>query len=122
MEGILGIGDPDVFGLGAVDKVPEDPADAGLALLAQAVGVEAALAVGAVPAGLDAGDDEPISVMVPTPSWPRILPLATAGTSPLRMWRSVPQMVVVSTLTITSLGFWIVGSGTSVQDFSPGPP
>ena len=36
--------------------------------------------------------------MVPTPSWPRIRPLATAGTSPLRMCRSVPQMVVVSTL------------------------
>ena len=66
--------------------------------------------------------EAPISVMVPTPSWPRMRPLATAGTSPLRMCRSVPQMVVVSTLTITSLGFWIVGSGTSVHDFSPGPP
>src|SRR3954464_2763147 len=66
--------------------------------------------------------DGPTSVMVPTPSWPKMPPLATAGTSPLRMCRSVPQIVVVSTLTITSLGPWILGSGTSVQDFTPGPP
>src|SRR6188472_4092940 len=66
--------------------------------------------------------EEPTSVIVPTPSWPRIRPFVTAGTSPLRIWRSVPQIVVVSTLTITSLGFWILGSGTSVQDISPGPP
>jgi len=37
--------------------------------------------------------------MVPTPSWPRIRPSVTAGTSPLRMCRSVPQIVVVSTRT-----------------------
>ena len=63
----------------------------------------------------------PTSVMVPTPSWPRMRPGVTAGTSPLRMCRSVPQIVVVSILTMTSVGFWICGSGTSVQDFSPGP-
>ncbi len=59
----------------------------------------------------------PTSVMVPTASWPRIRPGATAGTSPLRMCRSVPQMVVVSTRTITSVGCWMVGSGTSSQAF-----
>ena len=51
----------------------------------------------------------PISVIVPTPSWPRIRPSVTAGTSPLRMCRSVPQIVVVSTRTITSVGSMISG-------------
>ena len=63
----------------------------------------------------------PTSVMTPTPSWPRIRPGVTAGTSPLRMCRSVPQIVVVSILTMMSVGFWICGSGISVHDFSPGP-
>ena len=43
------------------------------------------------------------------------------GTSPLRMCRSVPQIVVVSTRTMASVGCWIVGSGTSSQAFLPGP-
>jgi hypothetical protein len=63
----------------------------------------------------------PTWVMMPTPSWPRMRPGVTAGTSPFRMCRSVPQIVVVSILTMTSVGFWICGSGTSVHDFSPGP-
>ena len=46
----------------------------------------------------------PTSVIVPTPSCPRIRPSVTAGTSPLRMCRSVPQIVVVSSCTITSVG------------------
>jgi len=37
------------------------------------------------------------------------------------MCRSVPQIVVVSILTMMSVGFWICGSGASVYDFSPGP-
>src|ERR1019366_4852966 len=37
------------------------------------------------------------------------------------MCRSVPQIVVVSILTMMSVGFWICGSGASVHDFSPGP-
>src|SRR6478609_4364988 len=64
---------------------------------------------------------EPTSVIVPTPSWPRIRPAATAGTSPLRMCRSVPQMVVVSILTMTSVACSIFGSGTSSQALMPGP-
>src|SRR4051812_5392930 len=49
-------------------------------------------------------------------------PSVTAGTSPLRMCRSVPQMVVVSTLTITSVGSEIPGSGTVSHERCPGPP
>ncbi len=63
----------------------------------------------------------PTSVIVPTPSCPRIRPSVTAGTSPLRMCRSVPQIVVVSTCTITSVGSMISGSGASSHAFSPGP-
>ena len=59
----------------------------------------------------------PTSVIVPTPSCPRIRPSVTAGTSPLRMCRSVPQIVVVSTCTITSVGSMISGSGTSSHAF-----
>jgi hypothetical protein len=64
---------------------------------------------------------EPVSTTVPTPSWPRIRPSVTAGTSPLRMCRSVPQMVVVSIRTIASVGCWTVGSGTSSHALRPGP-
>jgi len=60
------------------------------------------------------------SVIVPTPSCPRIRPSVTAGTSPLRMCRSVPQ-IVAATATITSVGSMILGSGTSSHAFRPGP-
>src|SRR4051812_45536055 len=58
---------------------------------------------------------------VPTASWPRIRPSATAGTSPLRMCRSVPQIVTASTLTTASVSAETAGRGTSSQAFSPGP-
>ena len=64
---------------------------------------------------------DPSSTIVPTPSCPRMRPSVTAGTSPFRMCRSVPQIVVVSTRTTASVGCWIVGSGTSSQAFLPGP-
>ena len=64
----------------------------------------------------------PVSTIVPTASWPRMRPSATVGTSPLRMWRSVPQIVVVSTLTMTSVGSSSPGSSTVSHDRSPGPP
>src|ERR1700759_1922028 len=63
----------------------------------------------------------PISVTVPTASWPRIVPGVTSGTSPLRMCRSVPQIVEESILTIASVGCSIFGSGTSSQARCPGP-
>src|SRR3954453_8719935 len=64
----------------------------------------------------------PVSTTVPTASCPRMRPSVTAGTSPLRMCRSVPQIVVVSTLTITSVGSWMPGSSTLSQDRWPAPP
>ena len=64
---------------------------------------------------------EPSSVIVPTASWPRIVPGFTAGTSPLRMCRSVPQIVEESMRTITSVGSWMTGSGTVSHAFWPGP-
>ena len=63
----------------------------------------------------------PTSVITPTPSWPRMRPGVTAGTSPLRMCRSVPQIVVVSMRTMTSVGCWMRGGGTSCHAFLPGP-
>src|SRR5689334_9820732 len=63
----------------------------------------------------------PIAVTVPTASWPRMRPSVTAGTSPCRMCRSVPQIVVVSTLTTTSVGSLMAASGTSSHAFWPGP-
>ena len=38
------------------------------------------------------------------------------------MCRSVPQIVVVSTFTITSVGSWMPGSSTLSQDRCPAPP
>src|SRR6266704_1341028 len=63
----------------------------------------------------------PTSVTVPTASWPRMRPSVTAATSPWRICRSVPQIVVVSTLTTTSVGSLMAASGTSSQAFRPGP-
>ena len=45
----------------------------------------------------------------------------TSGTSPLRMCRSVPQIVTASTRTIASRGVLIVGIGTSSQALLSGP-
>src|SRR5580700_971971 len=64
---------------------------------------------------------EPTAVTVPTASWPRMRPSTTAGTSPLRMCRSVPQIVVVSIRTTMSVGSAGAGSATVSQDFWPGP-
>ena len=63
----------------------------------------------------------PTDSTVPTASWPRIRPSVTAGTSPLRMCRSVPQIVTASTRTIASVSTVISGLGTSSQAFWPGP-
>src|SRR5262249_46978660 len=63
----------------------------------------------------------PTATTVPTASWPKMRPSTTAGTSPLSMCRSVPQMVVVSTWTTMSVGSAGLGSGTVSQDFWPGP-
>ena len=63
----------------------------------------------------------PISSTIPTPSCPRMRPSVTVGTSPLRMWRSVPQMVVVVIRTTASVASSIRGFGISSQERRPGP-
>ena len=63
----------------------------------------------------------PTSTTVPTASCPRTVPGVDSGTSPLRMWRSVPQIVDESIRTIASVGSMIVGSGTDSQARCPGP-
>ena len=116
-----------VLGLQPVDQVAEDPAAS-----AGAQAVMALLAEPTAAARRDAGDEHavallegadraPISTTVPTASWPRTVPGFTSGTSPLRMWRSVPQIVDESIRTIASVGSTILGSGTSSQTRSPGP-
>src|SRR3984885_904612 len=64
----------------------------------------------------------PTASTVPTASCPRIRPSVTAGTSPLRMCRLVPQIVVVSIWTIASVGSTIDGSSAVSQERTPGPP
>ncbi len=59
--------------------------------------------------------------MVPTASCPRTRPGVVSGTSPFRMCRSVPQIVVASTCTMTSLSCSIFGSAISLQLLRPGP-
>src|SRR6478672_7518744 len=64
---------------------------------------------------------EPTSTTVPTASWPRIVPGWHVGTWPLRMCKSVPQIVDVSMRTMASVGSRIVGSETDSQARCPGP-
>src|SRR5215467_6138672 len=64
---------------------------------------------------------EPMSTTVPTASCPRIVPGGVSGTSPLRMCRSVPQIVTASTRMMASRGSVIFGSSTSVHERCPGP-
>ena len=63
----------------------------------------------------------PTSAIVPTASCPRMRLSTIAGTSPLRMCRSVPQIVVVSTCTMASVSAASTGRGTSSHVFLPGP-
>src|SRR5262249_48174562 len=54
-----------------------------------------------------------------TGSWPTIRPGST-GYSPLRMWTSVPQIVVSVTRTSASVGPTL-GTGRSSSEILPGP-
>jgi hypothetical protein len=63
----------------------------------------------------------PVSTTVPTASWPSVRPGSQVGTSPLRMCRSVPQMVAVSIWTMASLGRSSLGSGLDSHSFWLGP-
>ena len=87
----------------------------------------------AAPAGRDAGDEDAVALrdrcdrvafgddgadcLVPEDP-----PGPTVGTSPLRMCRSVPQMVEEPISTTTSEGSRTIGSGTGSQVRTPGPP
>src|SRR5471032_2616861 len=62
-----------------------------------------------------------IESITPTPSWPRMRPDVQLGTSPLRMCRSVPQIVVRVTRTMSSVAAAMVGLGRSSSAFFPGP-
>ena len=63
----------------------------------------------------------PTSSTTPTPSCPRMRPSVTVGTSPFRMWRSVPQMVDVVIRTTASVASWTLGLGRFSQARFPGP-
>jgi hypothetical protein len=57
----------------------------------------------------------------PMPSWPRIRPGWQVGTSPFKICRSVPQIVVFVIFTIASVGAWIAGFGRFSNALFPGP-
>ncbi len=63
----------------------------------------------------------PTESTMPTPSWPRMVPGLHVATSPLRMWRSVPQIVVRVMRTMASPGPASCGFGRSSTFLRPGP-
>ncbi len=63
----------------------------------------------------------PTDSITPTPSCPRMVPGLQVGTSPLRMCRSVPQIVVRVMRTIASPGMASAGLGRSSTFLRPGP-
>ena len=71
--------------------------------------------------GRDPRTSSPISTISPTASWPSTVPGATSGTSPLRMCRSVPQIVTASTRTTASVGVLDVRVGDLVPRGLSGP-
>ncbi len=71
--------------------------------------------------GPNADTAAPTCSTTPTPSCPSTRPGSQLGTSPLRICRSVPQMVVCVTRTIASVAAASVGAGRSSSDFFPGP-
>ena len=54
----------------------------------------------------------PTASTVPTASCPSTVPGVVSGTSPLRMCRSLPQIVEVSIRTMASVGSMMPGSAT----------
>ena len=62
-------------------------------------------------ARLEGRDGAPTLSTTPTPSWPRMRPGSQLGTSPLRICRSVPQIVVLVILTMASSVPVMTGSG-----------
>lgn len=110
----------------------ENPTDAHGTLVAEAVGEETLLAKLTVAAGFDARDDDVVTNRKGVNRAANLgdyadalmakdAPRGNPGTSPLRMCRSVLQIVVVSIRTITSVECCILEFGTSCQAFWPGP-
>jgi hypothetical protein len=64
---------------------------------------------------------EPVCSITPMPSCPSVRPSQTLGTSPLRMCRSVPQIVAVVMRTMASVASSSSGRGLSSQERRPGP-
>ena len=71
--------------------------------------------------GLKLATPGPTASTTPTPSWPRIVPGWQVATSPLRICRSVPQIVVLVILMTASVGILMVGLGRSSRFFWFGP-
>ena len=67
--------------------------------------------------GLKLTTPAPTASMMPTPSWPNTVPGWQVARSPLRMCRSVPQIVVLVIRTTASVGIWIIGLGRSSTFF-----
>ena len=63
----------------------------------------------------------PTATTSPANSWPRITPSLARGTAPLRMWKSLVQMLDIPTLTMASRGSSRVGTGRSSKRRSPLP-
>ncbi len=71
--------------------------------------------------GLNVTTPGPTESITPTPSWPRMVPGLQVSTSPLRMCRSVPHIVVFVIRTTASVGLWTTGLARSSSFFWPGP-
>jgi hypothetical protein len=123
----VGEGDSRVLGLKSVGRMAEDPS-----AFARAKAVMRLLAEAAAATGRDAGDQDAVTRGEGGESGSGLdygphrlvaedVPGATSGTSPFRMWRSVPQMVAESIRTMASVGDWMTGSETVSQLFSAGP-
>ncbi len=71
--------------------------------------------------GLKVVTAAPTASITPTPSWPRMVPGLQVATSPLRMCRSVPQIVVRVMRTMASPGDATTGLARSSTLLRPGP-
>ena len=120
VEAGIGMGYADEFGLCAVDLVAENPAACG------AMGIHRPAAVDALAASADAGNQNRIARLEtgdggPTWSTRRRLrdresgPARRSAHRPLRICRSVPQIVVLVILTMASVGAAMAGFGPSCR-------
>lgn len=106
----IGIRNAHELGLRAIDAVAEDPS-AGSAVRIHA------LAISTRSPTLKLVTPAPTASITPTPSWPRMVPSLQVATSPLRMCRSVPQIVVLMIFTSASVGAWSAGLARSSRRF-----